>query len=286
MADRKLLAVFPEANRPLDPIEAENYLCGARDRYGDIQTFFGLAVYQNPVGIELEVENFNTLQFMPYYWSATDDNSLKKHGMELISMPLRGKNIDYALHELNELTKLNKWTFGHRTSLHVHCNVSTYTMRQLRTLTALYACMEELFFSFTTGVRTANTFCYRLVGTPAELEFYKSDKEGDTCTKYCAFNIQPVRRQMTVEFRHLEGTQDIKRIRRWIQLCGKLVGYVEGMNPKTCVEEILGDIVNGVLPERIQEIWGDTAEALFSSRQVAESVNNGSLWAVALLTKE
>ena len=286
MADRKLAILFPDASKPMDLREAESFVCEARRQMGEIDTFFGLPVYQNPVGIEVEVENSTPWPFAPLYWQITDDASLKKHGAELISLPLRGRNIDYALHEFARLAKSSEWTFGHRTSVHVHCNVSTYTKYQLRALMAIYACMEELYFSFVNDFRRGNTFCYRLVGTPAEMVFYNTDKEGCECTKYCAFNIQPVRRQLTVEFRHLEGTQDMKKIRRWIQLCAKLVGYVEAMNSHDCTEIVMKAIQSGGMPAMISDILGDTGEALFSERQVNESVNNGALWALALLTRE
>ena len=286
MADRKLVAMFPSANKPLDAAEAHSFTCAAKEKYGEIPTFFGLPVYQNPVGIEIEVENWNGCPIPPFFWQTAEDGSLKQSGMELVSLPLRGRNIDYALHELELIAKKNEFKFSHRTSVHVHCNVSTYTLRQLRSLVALYACAEELFFDFVDERRRGNTFCYRLVGTPAEMVFYTSDKEGDVCTKYCAFNIQPVRRQLTVEFRHLEGTQDLKRLRRWIQLCGKLVGYAAELPPKSCVETVIENLTSGTLPRMYQDIWGDTAEAIFTPEQITRSVNNGALWAMALLTKE
>lgn len=286
MADRKLAVQFSEASRPMDEREAETYVCAAAKKYGEIQTFFGLPVYKNPIGIEVELENYGGLCIPPLYWNTKEDASLKDSGAELVSIPLRGRNIDYALHELGIFAKDSCWKFSHRTSVHVHCNVSTYTKYQLRALMAIYACMEELYFSFVGELRRGNTFCYRLVGTPAEIVFYIHDKEGSECTKYCAFNIQPIRRQLTVEFRHLEGTSDPKQLRRWIQLCAKLVGYVATMDPKTCTEIVSTALTEGGMPALIKEILGDTGDALFTDRQIAESVNNGELWAIALLTKD
>lgn len=286
MADRKLAVLFPEASKPMDNKEAESFVCAARQKYGEVDYFFGLPVYQNPVGIEVELENWTGCGIPPLYWNTTEDGSLKDSGAELVSIPLRGRNIDYALHEFGLIAKGQKWKFGHRTSVHVHCNVSTYTKHQLRALMAIYACMEEMYFAFVEGARRGNGFCYRLVGTPAEIVIYTHDKEGSECTKYCAFNIQPIRRQLTVEFRHLEGTQDLKRLRRWIQLCSKLVGYVATMDPKDCTEIVSTAIMKRGMPALIKTILGDTGEALFTDRQIAESVNNGELWAMALLTRD
>ena len=286
MADRKLALVFPDAGKPMDQEEAESFVCSAKKKFGEIDTFFGLPVYQNPVGIEVEIEGWQGVKDSPYYWSVTDDGSLKDHGAELISLPLRGRNIDYALHELAHFHGCHKWKFSHRTSVHVHCNVSTYTKYQLRALIAVYACMEELYFSFVEDKRRGNSFCYRLVGTPAEIVVYSNDKEGSECTKYCAFNIQPIRRQLTVEFRHLEGTQDRLKLRRWIQLCSKLVGTIATWDPKECTEIVYTALTKNGMPHLIKDILGDTGAALFSDRQIAESVNNGELWALTLLTKD
>lgn len=287
MADRKLLTLFPDASRPLSLEEAESFLCAARDKHGDIHTFFGLPVYQNPIGLELEVEHHVAIPLDSFYWRTDDDASLKKAGCEFISVPLRGRNIDYALLELekfyNDTGKA--WEFSHRTSMHVHCNVSTYTKNQLRALMGVYALVEELLFQFCEARRRASGFAYRLVGTPADIIVYSHDKEGDECTKYCALNIQPIRRQLTVEFRHLEGTMDMKKIRRWIQLVAKLVGYVEKLNPKTCIQLVSDSIVNQQVPALIADIWGETG-SLFERDQIEQSVNNGQLWALALLTKE
>jgi hypothetical protein len=286
MADRKLTLLFAEAAKPLSELEADSFVCAARDKWGELPAYyFGLPVYKNPVGIEVEVEGYGGLTKPPLYWHTIDDGSLKDNGAELISIPLRGRNIDYALHEFSSFGKAG-WKFSHRTSVHVHCNVSTYTKYQLRALMAIYACMEELYFAFVEDFRRGNSFCYRLVGAPVEMVFYMTDKEGSECTKYCAFNIQPVRRQLTVEFRHLEGTSDLTKLRRWIQLCAKLVGFVAALEPKECTEIVSTALMKRGMVALIKDILGDTGDAIFTDRQIAESVNNGELWAMALLTKE
>lgn len=286
MADRKLVHLFPDAVKPMSEDQAASFLCEAIKRFKEIDTFFGLPIYKNPIGIEVEIEKYRHLDIPALYWKVTEDNSLKDDGAELVSIPLRGRNIDYALRELEYFSEQSVWSFSHRTSVHVHCNVSAYTKYQLRALMAIYACMEQLYFNFVAEGRRGNTFCYPLVGAPVEMTFYTSDKEGSLCTKYCAFNIQPVRRQLTVEFRHLEGTGDVKRLRRWIQLCAKLVGFVGQMNPKDCTEVVTSALISGGMPSLIRDILGDTGKTLFSDQEVIQSVNNGGLWAVALLTKE
>lgn len=284
MADRDLVTLFPDAMCPLYLEPSAQALA----RYGEkIPTFFGMAVYNNPIGIEVELEDWKGVWSDRFYWHAVEDGSLKDHGMELVSSPLSGRCIDYAIHELSLILEQNSPKFSHRTSVHVHCNVSKYSRNQLITLMALYACVEEMLFSFVDGKRRGNSFAYRLVGTPAEVIFYPSNKEGQPTTKYCAFNIAPVPKQMTVEFRHLEGTQDFKKLRRWLQLVAKLVGRVLKLPKKTCVPDFLDALEKDLVVENyILPIWGNTGKALFRREAMQRSVNIGKLWATTLLLNE
>jgi hypothetical protein len=286
MADRKLVDIFTDAHWAE---RKEDEGCTAslellKKKYGEVALpFFNMPAYSNPIGIEIEAEGFKGCDFGPYLWRITEDNSLKKNGVEFISQVLVKRKIDYALKEAQLL--VHKLEFGHRTSIHVHCNVSHYTESQLMTLAAYYALMEELFFKLPDPLRRGNSFCYPLVGTEPELRWWKKDdedaEENHKTTKYCAFNIAPIAKQMSVEFRHLHGTKDFTVIRRWIQLCAKLVYYCGNLNKD---EHDARDVISKgqfetlVLPK----ILGDTI-SIFDRRDIQSSVRNGELWALILL---
>lgn len=252
--------------------------------HGEIPTFFNMECYNNPIGIEVEAEQYGGYPHNLFLWNTTDDGSLKKNGVEFISVPLYRTMIDYALHEAEKFS--SKLSFGHRTSVHVHCNVSHYTLHQLSVLTALYAMYEGCFFYLTNDNRRGNSFCYSIVGTEPCLKWYKVDEEEPHCTttKYCAFNVSPVQRQMSVEFRHMHGTGDKTALRRWVQLCGKLVYYCGKLDPKTSVAFAKEQISNKkVENELLEEIFGATA-TIFPRDVASRSARRGELWAMSLLS--
>jgi len=235
--------------------------------------------YENPIGIEVELENYINQEdrFNLTLWNKTEDGSLKKYGVELVSIPLKKHMIDYALMELGQFFYENpEITVGHRTSIHVHCNVGRLTEPQLLALMALYAAYEECFFAFVDKIREGNSYCYHLVGTDTKLRY-----EG---TKYCAFNISPILRQGTVEFRHLEGTKDMTKIRRWIALCAKLVNFVHTLDKDKAHEEALDMLCSKQFDVLGEAIWGATF-VFFNKEMIEFSTNKGVPWGVALIER-
>jgi len=283
MADRKLVGLFPKAD--IVVVESNNYVKILEEKYGTIPlTYFNMEPYNNPVGIEIEAEKFKGEAEDCLLWRVTEDGSLKKQGVEFISIPLNRTMIDYALLEAQGLTQ--KLEFGHRTSVHVHCNVSHYTLYQLNALAALYAMFEGCFYHLTESHRRGNSFCYPLVGTEPKLRWLDVDEDQPQCktTKYCAFNIAPVRRQMSVEFRHLQGTKDQLTLRRWIQLCAKLVYYCGKLEAKKSVEIVKEAIINKkVEKDIVGEVFGSTS-TIFPQEVIERSCRRGELWAMTLLT--
>lgn len=258
----------------------DKYLEVWTKKYGEIETYFGLPIYLNPIGIEVEMEKAakaikgSSLQL----WRVEEDGSLKDQGYELVSNLLHNRHIDYALHELKLLfEKGPEIEFGHRCSIHVHVNVSEFTKYQLIALTATYAVLEESYFAFAEPLRRGNSYCYPLTSTEPPT-FFVSD-----ITKYCAFNTAPIKKQLTVEFRHLEGTKDIQKIRRWVALVTKLVNHVGALDPKICIPYTTEKISSGAFPEYIKEIYGNT-HTLFDTRILQKSIKNGELWALAYLS--
>lgn len=290
MADRTLVSLYPEAACPL-PSELLTMGPMLTKTYGKLPiTYFNLPVYDNPIGIEVEAEKYSAAEkFQLLLFRREEDHSLKHNGLEMVSIPLIRTSIDYALYEIAKMNEANKFNFSHRTSVHVHCNVGGFTWNQLVYLVALYGLLEECFFSFVNETRRGNAFCYRIVGTSPEIILYNPANDegtGSPTTKYCGFNITPIRRQMTVEFRHLEGTADKRRLRRWIQICAKLVGHAKSVSGKTCLNDLATAITNGTVYETIvPQVWGHTA-VIFPGEQVRASIENGEAWAFTVLMGE
>jgi len=244
-------------------------------RFPDRKTYFSGS--RTLVGVEVEVEGIGRGLPGYYYWTVTEDGSLKDNGVELVSPPLMGANIDYALAELEEFFKEpHRWS--HRCSIHVHANVLPFSEDQVHTLAALYACLETLFFSMVESHRKGNPYCYPITDLHPE-----SVVLGDAMLKYCAFNIgNSCREHGTVEFRHMNGSDDIRRIRRWIQLIVKLIGYVQ----KTPLEKVLATI-KGLHSESsctalVRAVFGNTA-ILFDNFNLKEKMRNDIVWAKCFL---
>lgn len=222
--------------------------------------------YSGIVGIELEIERFhcnpgsNIGRDEARFWTRTGDDSLKDSGIELISTPVQGPNIDYALLELEDiLTKQTKQVhyFNHRCSMHVHINVSNLEMGQLHKLYVTYAMLEPYFFAWCDKDRRNNTFCVPLYIQQANWESLfvnLNTKESKRALKYLALANNHLEDYGTIEFRHMHGTKDMKLIRRWITMIQKLFKYATNeRNPtpvpyETDTQDLAQRVFNTLLP--------------------------------------
>lgn len=246
----------------------------------DVQTFFG--GFTNPIGIEIEVEKIQSPGTNFIFWDVDTDNSLKISGLEFISKPLAGRCIDYALAEFANEIKDQSCLWSHRTSIHVHNNVSNLTEDQLSAFVVCYAALEALFFSLVEDHRKGSPYCYHLTDTdPRRLVF------GDYDSKYCAFNVgNCLREHNTIEFRHMQGTQDMKQIRRWIQLIVKLHSYINRTDPAEVIKRVLRLNTAQDYSAFVLEVFKSSA-VLFRNLDLPRVMESGVTWAkVYNLVKE
>ena len=238
----------------------------------DLQTFF--AAYKAPIGIEIEVEGFVERDFPKcVYWRTKEDGSLRDQGCELVSVPIAGKNIDYALWELEQAMRTQVPRWSHRCSVHVHINVRNWTADMFRNLIGTYIVFENLFFSLAPKERKGGGYAYPMRDIlPTSVEFGHDDG------KYCALNVGSSTGQFgTVEFRHREGTSDARQLRRWIQLIVKLHRYVRS----TPIQELRDTISRlNTSSEYIQfmnAVFGKTAQ-IFPPTVLQYAMEHGVLW--------
>jgi len=192
------------------------------------------------VGIEVEVEG---LRYPPmhfeYYWTAKEDHSLRNHGWEYTSIPLRGHQIEHALIHLHDAmcyNPTNKPDYSPRTSIHVHMNVRDFTWSQVKTFVLLYSIFERHFFHIAGTKRESSIFCVPLYKTQQIGKISALENAPYHWSKYSALNLgcitgnNDVSKYGTIEFRHLYGTGDRSVIINWINNIFKLrraaaVGY-------------------------------------------------------------
>lgn len=248
-------------------------------KYEDLKTFF--SNYRNPIGVEIEVEGFKLVRPPTglLFWNCIEDGSLKVYGREYVSVPISGRLIDYAIKEIADaFTPIKEHLlWSHRTSIHVHVNMSTMKMNHLTALVALYGLFERVFFSMVHPIREANPYCY--AATSVDPHDFLSVCED---TKYCAFNLAPLQRFCTVEFRHMHGTDDWRTIRRWIQLIVKLHAFVERLPSENAVSFVKNEIQRGDFQGLFKQIFG-ASSGLFSEDVIRKSAEKGALWSLVVL---
>jgi hypothetical protein len=224
-----------------------------RKNFPGLKTYMGWV--SNPIGIEIEVEGYKLIEPMLkkeplFYWTTVKDGSLRD-GIEFCSIPLISSGIDYALAEIEPY--LAQCRVSHRTGIHVHNNVSRLTEEKLNLLFAYYILLEEEFFGFVDPLRKANPYCAPVIGLD----------NGMYSNKYFGFDMaESLNNYRTVEFRHLETTHDVRKIRRFLQLVTKLHRFIHINEVKNLIN-ILNSIEDQSEYEKLlDKIFGKTANFL------------------------
>jgi len=184
-----------------------------------------------PVGIEIEVEGLgyrHRVPTNPEFWDKTDDGSLRNGGMELVSKPVFGEDIILALDDLTVALEGKPYILSDRCGLHIHIDASGMTTEQLLANCCAYALVESALYNYVGNKRRENIFCLPISRTGNILPYLNSIKYGRTSEeiadailgtcKYSGFNILPVMRQGSIEYRHHAGTVDKDKIIKWINI--------------------------------------------------------------------
>jgi len=277
MDNPSLVAMFGAKAKLAGQVERQAF---AMERYGKIPTYFG--AFYKPIGMEFEIENIGPAPsgLVVYrdsvYWKYTKDNSLRNNGVEFVSVPVSGHSIDYALYELE--TELGIRYPDHmdsiRTSIHVHVDVSEWSLRELFALPTLYALFEDVFFSFHNEARQNNPYCYPITSlAPNGLSVY-------TEAKYCALNLAPAQTQLSVEFRHANFDRDMKKNRRWIQIVCKFMKYAEEHRSEL-VEIVKRTVIQDDYLKLFNVVLGKSAQ-FFDEELVYGMMKNNAPWAIAV----
>lgn len=187
------------------------------------------------IGVEVELERVNRLRIenpeFHEYWKTTDDGSLRDGGKEyVLSRPFTGADLEKAL----TLFDAEIAQSGHpiqisdRTSVHIHVDVRNLTYAQLTKFVCIYAIFEEALFNFVGRKRKNNIFATSLSNAEGSLHMLGGkgdDPNADEVThtlmhftKYSACNIAAVATYGSLEFRNHEGTYDVGRIMKWINI--------------------------------------------------------------------
>lgn len=181
-------------------------------------------------GVECEIESVNSDETN---WTlfdgieVKDDPSLRNNGRELVwygPKPYeQSKQLFKNLHaNLKVFSPEQK--FSERTSTHVHVNCRGLSTAAVVNLVRMYALYEELVFMCVDKSRRDNIYCVPLVDTHLTALYGSTDLSTlvSRWHKYTAFNLKRLSDLGTVEFRHLQGTDDPELFNNWLLLLEKM----------------------------------------------------------------
>lgn len=181
-------------------------------------------------GIEYEIEAVNSFNdWVDRNFTVISDGSLRNNGREFVSAP---QNYEKTLQQFYELHKGIVYLsdldpYSERTSIHVHVNCQNLEKEQILNLIRLYIITEPIWFQFISEERQNSIYCVPIYSTILQSEtnhgLYKLIK---TWHKYTAFNILPLNKFGTIEFRHLEGTDNYERFHKWLSAINNLFLFI------------------------------------------------------------
>lgn len=200
------------------------------------------------VGMELEIENVgssDTAEDMinPSIWRFTEDGSLRPQRLswEFISNPLRMNSMIAELEHFFTKNQFNDHNYSDRTSVHVHANVTDFTQAQLATLCLAYTVFEDVLFEFVNHFnqreeqgycRDTNIYCIPWTQCRMNAEFVRqlfanTNSAVKVWQKYTALNLLPIREHGTVEWRHMHGTNDLVKLKKWLNIIGAIMLFAK-----------------------------------------------------------
>lgn len=214
-------------------------------------------------GMECEVEDVEqVIQSLGNYWNITDDGSLRNNGHEFISVPMQKiellQQFDKLHNSIQYYTKDVSLRFSPRTSVHVHVNCLDLQDEQVRSIMLWYALFEPIFFKLVHPSRSNNIHCVALDQTTLSEHYSRPLRSiHQRWSKYSALNLLPLSKYGTIEFRHMEGTDDQEKITEWLNTLENLwkFGQENLLNKKSTIND-------PIVKSAFIEIFKDSPNAL------------------------
>lgn len=225
-------------------------------------------------GLELEIEGIpvNPESLYVTGMRGEQDNSLREnaHGIpwEFITKPATYSVLHAILQRFFDRASLTlEKNYSERCSVHVHANVLDFQPAQLKGLCLLYQVFERLFYAYAGSDRDKNIFCVPWAQTALTYRMIDSLTEDGIgglrgWQKYTGLNLIPVTTQGTVEFRHLPGTPDLKRIMDWVALIGCLFAYARNTNVSLIQSRIIEVNTTSAYTGILNDVFGQWAHIL------------------------
>lgn len=244
-----------------------------REKFGIASTVSSTAF---TAGMECEIEDICQIPDWVSscgHWSITKDGSLRNNGREIISKPLPKAvlmeqfaklhgSIEYQTNDLDS-------RFSKRTSTHVHVNCLDLEMEQVKSIVMWYALYESIFFKLIDPYRENNIHCVKLDQTALSQKYKRSlEYLVGSWSKYTALNILPLGKYGTIEFRHLQGTDDTVLVKEWLNTLENLWIWGQG---NTLHKDLL---TPEWLAKSFHAIFKDSPRALALEPQLEQLISN------------
>jgi len=201
-------------------------LLGCRQQSGDVG-----------VEIELEADNIPGHDHIPHGWKKEADASLRGESAEFVMRrPVPIGELDTHLRELVACLNANNTHERptYRAGIHVHVNVQDLTPTQLITFICSYYMLEEVLLRFCDKSRLGNHFCLRMSDASYLLDKIVACVQSedlallnDEDLRYASLNVTSLFKYGSIEFRALESTLDIERIKTWAGVLVHLRDYAK-----------------------------------------------------------
>lgn len=260
----------------------KNYKKGVGKPKGIPQVQMNQPVAQNvlagTIGLELEIEarrplpRDGHLDFLSpttkSSWRAVTDGSLRGEAREYIfSVPVRRDEVDFMVHELfKRFDSMDcRLQNSNRCSTHVHINMKGRTINLLTSVIALWGTFEESLIAWCGEERVTNHFCLSMQNSSSLVDAWDQylrvgafegqgqDRHG---LKYMAFNILPLFRKGSFEFRCGGAPNDPKTVITWATFLDAFVEYACARYPNP--SSIAADLSERGATAIFADICGET----------------------------
>lgn len=166
----------------------------------------------NKVGVEVELEDLPSTSFSSEFWRVTHDGSLRNNGVEFVMDGcFGGADLFHAAVALDTYLTSRHPDGNWRCSTHVHMDVRSFNTHQLKNLILINTVYEKLLFRISGFHRYTNNFCASMGYMQNQMELLAGiwhaedsiffDVLMSSWDKYSAFNLLPIQRFGSVEFR-------------------------------------------------------------------------------------
>ena len=197
----------------------------------------------------------------PYGWNNIKDGSLKDNGREF-TIPVWNTHAHEYLIKL--FASMEVPTASSRCSVHVHADVTQFTLEQIKNLIVLYIIFEQALYKYS-GYRWNNNYCVPVQTWAIEMNLNTLEFRhiAQVFMKYSGLNIFPDDGKLgTVEFRHMAGNYNAAYINDWIQIITHLVQYAQKQNYLQLLQDIRDMRSNSEYWNLFKNVFGDYSKAL------------------------